>query len=146
MRAKVVGVVLRRQDFNHDGMEARFNRATSATIEALPVIRAIFEKVFREGVQYRSTLIALGGLANEGEEQMELFEDRIRIENLRKASEAVDLINGRFGSRAIGSGTALDLAAVPRGEREEAPARRGLAMRGEDASHRLAIPRWSVAV
>jgi DNA polymerase-4/DNA polymerase V len=146
MRAGMLGVVLRRQDFRHDGMEARLNRPTNATLESLPVIRAMFEKVFRPGVPYRATLIALGNLENDNQEQMEFFQDRISIENFRKASEAVDQVNRRYGSHALGSGSALDIASRPVGEREQAPPRRGLVMEGEDASHRLAIPRWSVVV
>ena len=146
LRARVVGMVLRRQDFRHDGMEARLNRPTAAALEAMPMIRAMFEKTFQCGTQYRATLVALGNLENDGEEQLDFFEDRLRIENFRKASEAIDAINRRFGGNAVGSGTALNLAAVPRGDREEEPARRGLVMEGEDTRHRLAIPRWSIVV
>ncbi|MBM4147993.1 MAG: DNA polymerase IV [Lentisphaerae bacterium] len=146
LRAGCLGVVLRRQDFSHDGVEARLSRATSSVMEAMPAIRKMFEDAYRPDTPYRSTLMLLGGLENEGAEQMDFFEDRPRIENLRRATDAVDEINRRFGRMAIGSGAMLDIARAPESDREEAPVRRGLLMGGEDACRRLGIPRWTMIV
>jgi DNA polymerase-4/DNA polymerase V len=146
LRPRLIGVVLRRQDFTHEGLEATLSRPTSATLEVLPLVRELFKKVFRERVEYRATLVVLGRLEDDREDQYELFEDRPRIERLHHLSEAVDAVNEQFGKHTIRSATSLFLARREAGEREEAPPRRATPLAGETARQRLNIPRLSVAV
>jgi DNA polymerase-4/DNA polymerase V len=146
LRAGAVGVVLRRQDFGHDGLEARFSRPTSSPLEAIPLIRALFDRLFAGGTEYRATLIVLGRLESDRAEQPDLFEDRLRIENIRSATAAADTINARYGKHAVSSATSLFLGAKPATPRDDAPARRRMAFRGETDRQRIGIPRLEIKV
>jgi nucleotidyltransferase/DNA polymerase involved in DNA repair len=145
LRAGALGIVLRRQDFSHDGLEARLPRATAAVGEAVPLIRALFERAFVPGVEYRATLVALGRMEADEAEQLELFGDRNRAEEFRRASEAADAVNRRYGRHAVCLATALDLGEKS-GARDAPPPRRALALPGETPRRRLALPRWNVRV
>jgi DNA polymerase-4/DNA polymerase V len=146
LRASVLGVVLRRQDFSHDGLEARLTRATSSTQAALPLIRGLYERAFQPRVEYRATMIVLAGFEDDRVEQAELFEDRPRLDSLRRLARATDALNEKFGRGAVSSGACLCLARAEPNPREQAPARREIVMKGEGAKRRLAIPRFAIAV
>jgi DNA polymerase-4/DNA polymerase V len=147
LRPKLLGVVLRHHDFRHDGAEARLSRPTSATLEVLPLIRAMFARTFRDGALYRATMIVLGALESDRAQQYELFEDRVKIESLRQVTAAVDGINREFGKHTVCSGTSLHLGRKIANARDAAPARRSsLALRGETQRQRVAMPRWNLRV
>lgn len=146
LRARAIGVVLRRQDFQHDGLESRLTRPTSAALEAMPLIHALFEKAFVPDCEYRSTMVVLGRLESDREEQYELFEDRIRIESIRRATDAIDAINRRYGKHTVCMATGLDMRRPEADPRTEAPPRRTLTFRGETARQRVALPRWEIRV
>lgn len=147
VRPRLLGVVLRRQDFRHDGLEAKLNRPTAVTLEVLPLIRELFDRVYGANVEYRATLVSLGGLENDRAEQMELFEDRPRIDALQRVEAAVDAVNEQFGRYTVRSAASLPLAARPATPREALPARRITErLPGETSRRRLNIPRLSVKV
>jgi len=146
LRPEALGVVLRHHDFRHDGLEARLNRPTSSTMEVMPLIHELFDRTFRSGSKYRSTMIVLGKLRSDASEQYELFEDRLKIESFRSVTGAIDCINERFGKHTVSSATALFLDLKEVVERDEAPARHSMRFGGERGRQRLAIPRWSIVV
>lgn len=146
LRATVLGVILRRQDFRHDGLEARLSRATACRQEAMPTLRALFEQIFQPGVDYRSTLIVLGGLVREQPEQYELFEDRPRIESLRRLTEAVDALSRKYGTHTVVSAAELHLKDKPDTRRDAPPARLQNLLPGETPRRKLAIPRLDLKV
>jgi DNA polymerase-4/DNA polymerase V len=146
LRPRLMGIVLRHQNFTHDGLEAKLSRPTASTQEVIPLIHLMFEKIFLPGCEYRSTLIVLGGLESDRSEQYELFEDRLQIESLRRMTEAVDDLNRKFGKYTVSSGTALFLKNKPESPRDARPARRDTTLRGETARQRVAIPRWTIGV
>lgn len=145
LRPRVIGVVLRRQDFLHDGLEARLDRPTSATLEVLPLVQGLFGQIYRAGVDYRASLIWLGGLEDDGSEQMGLFDDRPRIEAFRRVSEAMDAVNERYGRYTVRTGAGLFLSGRPVTPRESAPERQAEVLPGETRRHRLGIPRLTLA-
>lgn len=146
LRAKALGVVLRHQDFNHSGLEAKLNRSTGSTLEAIPLIRALFDRTFRQGCEYRSTLIALGRFEDDRTEQYELFEDRLKIEDVRRITEAVDAVNRTYGKHAVASGSCLFLDRKTTSSRDDLPSRRSMMVQGENAKQRLAFPRLDLRV
>ncbi|MBA4387481.1 MAG: DNA polymerase IV [Verrucomicrobia bacterium] len=143
LRPKILGIVLRRQDFSHDGMEAKLTRATSSTMEIMPVIREVFEKIFTGNVEYRATMMVLGNLENDGNDQFEFFEDRVRIDRLRSLSKAVDEINSLYGKHTVRSASTL-FAGKQIDSRQVSPARRAISLKGENLRQRLAIPRLDI--
>jgi DNA polymerase-4/DNA polymerase V len=147
VRPRQIGVVLRRQDFRHDGLEAALNRPTAVTLEVLPLIRELFDRVCVAGVEYRATLVALGRLEDDRSEQLDLFEDRPRIEALQRVESAVDAVNEQFGRYTVRSAASLPLAARPAMPRDAQPARRTTErLPGETSRRRLGIPRLTVTV
>ncbi|MFO7870473.1 MAG: DNA polymerase IV [Kiritimatiellia bacterium] len=142
LRARSLGVVLRRSDFRHDGLEAGLNRATSSTVEILPLLRTLFSRVFAENTEYRATMIVLGGLEDDGSEQRELFEDRLKIESYREITRAVDEINARYGKHTVRSAAGLYLEGAPPDPRSDEPPRRKLKFGDETGRKRIGIPRF----
>ena len=146
LRAKVLTVILRHQDYRHHGLEARLNRPTSSALEAMPLVRHLFNHLFEEGSEYRATMLILGKLESDTSEQPDLFEDRLRIEDMRKISGAIDEINKRYGKHTLRSAVSLYMNGRPEHPRNAPPERRRLEMKGETTRQRLAIPRMSVKV
>ena len=147
VRPRVLGVVLRRQDFRHDGLEAQLSRPTAMTLEVLPLVRDLFTRVFVDGVPYRATLIALGALDNDSAQQIDLFEDPLRLAAVQRAEAAVDAVNAQFGRFTLRSAASLPLAGHPVAARETPPMRRSTErLPGESARRRVAIPRMSIQV
>ncbi len=146
LRARVIGLALRHQDFSEDAVEAALNRPTSATQEAAPLARTMFEHVFKPKVDYRATMVVLGKLDPDREEQFELFEDRVRIDNLSKASRAIDSVNEKFGKHTVSLGSSLFLKKGRQTERTALPWRKTDLLDGETARQRLNLPRLSIRV
>ena len=141
-----VCVILRRQDFRHDGLEAQLSRATSATLEVMPLIRTMFEQTFDGQRDYRSTMIFLGALENDQTDQFDLFEDRLKIDDLFRVTGAIDDINRHYGKHAVRSGTSLFLTHKPASPRDMEHARKQLLFPGETPQRRLNFPRMSIKV
>ena len=147
MKAGTLTVALRRSDFTQWGCEARLNRRTASTSEAMPLAMQLFDRVFVAGEAYRTAVILLGDLAEEAScEQMGLFEDRLRIEKLRRVSHAVDAVNGRYGKHTVTLGPTLGLQQHPVTARDELPWRRDHLLSGETFRKRLGIPRLAIKV
>ena len=146
LKPRLLGVVLRQQNFTHDGLEATLSRPSASTLELLPLLRDMFDAIYREGCEYRATLVALARLEDDRSEQYELFEDRVRIENQRRISQAVDALNGKYGKHTVRSAATLFLADKETSDRDDLPARRSEMLRGESSRRRLKIPRMSISV
>jgi len=146
LKPRVLGVVLRHDDFQHNGLEAKLNRATSSDLEALPLIRKLFDRIFRDGSKYRATMIVLAGLESDRFDQYELFEDRLRIDNLQSASRAMDAINRKYGKHTLRSGMSLYLDGTQSNDREVTSPRRDLVWQGETTRQRVAVPRTNIVV
>lgn len=146
LRARTLVIVLRRRDFSQVCLEADLTRATSAPQEMVPLIREMFDQLFEPGVEFRATMIVLSRLEDDRVEQYELFEDRLRIDRLRRAAAAIDEVNGLFGKHkiALGSGLLLDRHRVT--DRDDLPQRKTDLLPGETARKRLGLPKWQIRV
>lgn len=141
LRAGVVGVSLRRQDFQHAGGELPLPRASALDAELLPAVRQLFEQAFQPGTVYRATLVLFAALEDDRVEQLDLFDDHARHEALRALATRTDAINRRFGRGTVQAATLLELARKPLARRDTPPARLAALFAGETACRRLAIPR-----
>ena len=74
-----------------------------------------------------------------------MFEDRLKLDSLRRITFAVDSINRKFGKHTVYSGATLCLKDKEPNDRDEAPPRRETALPGETARQRLGIPRLEIA-
>ncbi|MCF7855860.1 MAG: DNA polymerase IV [Candidatus Pacebacteria bacterium] len=147
LRVRRLGVVLRHQDFHHSGMEGTLSHSTGCSIEATPLIRRLFDASYQSGSDYRSTMIAMGGLECDRTEQLELFGDGLSIDNIRHITEAIDTINRRYGKHTVCSASALYLDRKQWDSRDDHPQRRqNIIFKGENERQRVGIPRWSINV
>jgi DNA polymerase-4/DNA polymerase V len=145
-RTREIYIALRFKDYHEFGLGARLNRATDSTQEVLPVVRELFERIFRPGHEYRTTQIWLTRLEPADRTQFDLFEDRLKIDRLEQLSKTIDEINARFGKHKVCSGTALDIVKTPQNDRTELPWRKLNLLPGETARHRLYLPRLDIRV
>lgn len=141
---RVLVVALRHKDFRQEAIEARLNRPTSATQEALPVARKLFDALYQPGATYRTTMVVLCKLASDRTRQYELFDDPVRVENMKRVSRAMDEINDVFGKHKVHLGAGLMLDRNRKTDRDERPWRQTALLTGENKRQRLAIPRLQI--
>ena len=131
LRARMVAVALRDRDFHQSALEAALNRPTSSTQEAVPLVKDLFDVLYRTDVTYRATIVVLGKLEPDREEQLELFEDRVKIEKMRRTSEVIDKINAQFGKHKLSLGPSLYLDQHKKTNRDQLPWRKTDLLKGE---------------
>lgn len=146
LRTRRLYVALRKKDYSQRGLEGDLSRATASAQEALPLVRAMFERLHEPGETYRTTMVVLANLEEDRVDQFELFEDRLRLEQLRQAAEAIDEVADRYGKHAIGLGTSLHLDHHRKTGRDEKPLRKVTLLDGETARQRLWLPMVDVVV
>jgi DNA polymerase-4/DNA polymerase V len=145
-RTREIFVSLRLKDYRHSGLGARLNRATDSTQEVLPVVRELFEKLYRPGLEYRATQIMLTRMETAQDTQFDLFEDRLRIDRFERLAKTVDSINARFGKHKVSSGASLGIVETPANDRTELPWRKLNLLPGETARQRLYLPRLDIKI
>jgi DNA polymerase-4 len=146
LKARLVVVALRRKDFSQLAVEAKLNRHTSSTPEVLPLIRALFDRLYEEGTEYRTTLVMFGDIVEDRGDQLELFEDRLAIDRMSAASRAIDDINERFGKHKVSLGSSLYLGRGKKNARDVPPQRKNDLLPGETQRQRLGIPKLGIKV
>lgn len=146
LAARTVVVALREKGFGQDGLEARLNRPTSATHQVLPVVRELFNQLYRPGTSYRTTMVVLGKLQEDHGVQYELFEDPVRIDAAIRVAHAMDEVNERFGKHKVQLGPTLQLPLHPITPRDQQTWRQQALLKGETPRRRLGIPRLAIEV
>ena len=146
LRPRIIAIALRQQDFHQNALEARMNRSTSSTHEAVPIVREMFGHLFKQGTEYRATIVALGKLEPDNSRQYELFDDPLKIEQQERMSRAIDEINERYGKHTLSLGTSLLLDRHRYTARDDIPTRKTCLLRGETRRQRLNIPRLMLPV
>jgi len=146
LRAGCITVALRMKDFNQEAVEARLNRPTSSTQEAVPVLKELFNYLYRERCEYRTTVVVLSRIEEDRHHQFELFEDRLRVEKLCRVSRVIDEINKQYGKHTVGLGPSLYLDRHRKTARDALPWRKTDLFKGETARQRLNVPRLSIDV
>ena len=141
--AKEIGLCLRLKDYTGHGDAVTLPCLSAHDCEAAPIVRALFDRLFRPGQVYRSTLVWLGGLVPEHQRQLDLFEDTPARQCHEKLDRAVDSINSRYGQGSVVPAAMLDLSLKPDHPRDAAPERHNTRLHGESA-RRLAIPRLTL--
>ena len=148
LRTKTIGLVLTDHEFRSRGLGADLSRSTASTLEAVPLVSYLFEKVFDSRRRYRRTGIWFSTLEPDKEVQYDLFEDICRIKALRELAECTDQINALYGKHTLhlGSTHALERNRQHLGQRGDLAARKMTLLKGETFRQRLKIPVWDVRV
>ena len=141
--AREIGLCLRLKDYTGQSAGVSLPCPTSHDCEAAPVLRQLFDALFRHGQVYRSTMVWLGGLTSERNRQLDLFEETPERQEYGKLDEAVDRINRRYGQNAVAPATLMDGRLKPWHSRDAAPERYQVLLAGEGDRH-LAIPRMTL--
>ena len=140
LKAKTITIILREQDFNQTGIETDLSHPTASTQEMIPIIKTLFERLFKDNTEYRATIVVLGKLAEDRREQYELFEDRLRIERLSGVTKVVDKINEHFGKHTLSLAPTLFLKRTEQSSRDTQPMRKNTLLQGETRRRRLNLP------
>lgn len=146
LRTRRLYVALRKKDYSQRGVEGDLNRATSSSAEALPLVRAMFAQLYEPCVEYRTTMVVLANLEEDRVDQFDLFEDRLRIDQMRQAAEAIDETAERYGKHAVHSGASMAIHRHPVMPRDEKPLRKITLLKGESDRRRLRLPVLDIAV
>ncbi len=148
LRAKVMCVFLKSQDFRSSGVEAALDRSTSSILDAVGLAGELFESLFRPGTLYRSTGVILSKLEADRTMQYSLFDDVPKIESMKRIDKVMDAVNEHYGKHALHVGTSLWLGKHKQhvSKRGDLPERKMQLLRGETFRCRLGIPIWNVQV
>lgn len=145
-RTREIYVSLRFKDYQQFGLGARLNRSTDSTQEVLPMVRQLFEKIYRNDGEYRATQIWLTRLETSSSTQFDLFEDRLKINKFEKLAKTIDEINARYGKHKVSMATSLQITNTPQNARSELPWRKLNLLPGETERQRLYLPRLNIKI
>ncbi len=148
LRARVMCVYLRNQDFRSSGAEAALDRSTSSTMDAVGLAGELFEQAFQPGTLYRASGIILSKLEADRAIQYSLFDDVPKIESMKRIDRVLDGVNELYGKHALHLGTSLWLGKHRQhvAGRGDLPERKTQLLPGETYRQRLGIPLWRVLV
>ncbi|MDD5670139.1 MAG: DNA polymerase IV, partial [Candidatus Omnitrophica bacterium] len=148
LRVKRIAIFLRDQEFRSCGLEAELDRSSSSIMEAVPLVSALFEKVFCPAKFYRLTGVVLSKLEPDVAMQYSLFDDVPQIRSFRAVDKVIDGVNEIYGKHSLHLGVSLWLGKHRQhlSERGDLPARKAELLRGETFRQRLNIPMWQVKV
>ncbi|MDO8509593.1 MAG: DNA polymerase IV [bacterium] len=93
LSAGQVSVFLKRTDFVIKDAAAKLSRPTAFTLDFLPTVHALLDKVFRLGERYRATGIGLFDLHTSTTVQSNMFEPSDNLPKRRRLYTAIDKIN-----------------------------------------------------
>jgi nucleotidyltransferase/DNA polymerase involved in DNA repair len=140
LAARRLILVLRTQQFDTWGLEAKLSRPTAATNELTSPLAQLFDKLHRPGVLYRSTGVVLGHLVDSTPTQFGLFEDPKRAINNERLFEAIDDAAARFGKHTVSFADCVRLGSQHAGDRGRISDRKACPLDGETARQHIGIP------
>jgi DNA polymerase-4/DNA polymerase V len=140
--AWAAAVILRTQDFRDCYLDMKFTRPTAFSHEVIRALTPLFDQMFSPSLLYRSTGVWLYRLTGETNRQLNLFDPPLEIEKYQRVYAAIDALRGRYGKHTVFLGSSLTAHQFSQhvGERGDAPARKGLLLKGETPRKRLGIP------
>jgi DNA polymerase-4/DNA polymerase V len=107
LAARRLIIFLKTQEFRYRGVEARFSRATAFPNEAMPLVRQLFDQLFRANTLYRATGVVLWELQPDDAIQLNLFESPLELEKQERIFQSVDELAKRYGKHAVFLGSSL---------------------------------------
>lgn len=143
--AKKVAIFIKDQGFARHGMEIELSRASAYPSDITKLIRPLFDSLYEQGVQYRSTGVILSGLQEETNIQGSLFETPVTLENLKQIYDVVDNMAKKFGKHTVHLAGSLKANTFEQhaGVRGDKPARQQHTLKGEWGRKRLGMPVFS---
>jgi len=146
LRARELYISLRTKDYNERSIGVRLNRTFQDAHDVTPTARDLFQQLYQPGTTYRTTGIVLTGLADDMQYQYSLFEDPIRIEQMRALGKTTDLLQARFGKHTVSLGTGLYITNAPQHERDTPVWRKQHRLPGETMRKHIRLPLLNLIV
>ncbi len=140
LAARGLTVYLRRADFSHSAAQGRLTRQSSSTLDFTALAVRIFEEIFENGVNYRSSGVILSEILDEGVDSHDLFEDPVKVEDLKNISIAVDKVNLCHGKHTLHIASSNIVKGNPSHPRNRTSWRKESLLEGESFRQRLNIP------
>lgn len=130
------------QTYRYVGVELKFSRPTAIPSEIIRVVEPHFDQIFNERELYRATGVMLFNLEEDVIKQLDLFNEALRAEGLRKLYRSIDEINEKFGKHTVYLGTSFMANDQPQHleERADLPDRKKISIKGETKRQRIGIP------
>lgn len=141
LASKII-IFLKTQEFDYSGLEAKLTHSSAHVLELTPIVKELFEKVYKSHVLYRATGVILAGLQSNNSIQDSLFSDKVEIKKIEKISKATDEINARFGKHTLHLASTLpvDQFSQHLGERGDVSERKKNVLKGETKRQHLGLP------
>lgn len=146
MRAKELAIYLRQKDYTENGLSVRFSRAVTNAMEITSVVWNLFNRLYVNGAEYRSTTAVLGRIESNAVRQYELFEDPLVVEKTEELGRVVDQINRRYGKHRIFLAPGLAMKNIETNERDQPSWRKLNLLQGETKRRRIRIPRLDLKI
>ena len=140
--AKGLAVYLRTQEYKHYAMEATLSRASAYPPDIVPVLAAMFSRLYRTNILYRATGVVLTDLRPEEGVQLSLFEPPLKVEKLKRIYGVVDDLAAKFGKHTLymGASAAAHKTSQHVLERGDVPVRKTTRFKGESKRKHLPLP------
>jgi nucleotidyltransferase/DNA polymerase involved in DNA repair len=134
--------------FRYAGMEIKFSRPTCIPSEIIRIIEKHFDGIFNDKCKYRATGIMLFNLEEDKLKQLDLFNEALRAEELKRLYKSVDEINEKFGKHTVFLGTSFLANDEPQHEKErgDLTERKKTLFKGENKRQRIGIPMFMGSV
>lgn len=141
LAARKVSIFLKTQDFQIEAVEVCVNRATAFPQDIIPIIKPLFDQLHKRKVKYRATGVVLSELQEDMAIQGSLFENPIKLTQMKKVYSAVDALAKKFGKHTVHTGGSLVAQRVQHtGNRGVQALRKETSLKGERGRKRLNIP------
>lgn len=133
---------LKLQSFQYIALEIKFSRPTSIPSEIISVIEKHFDEIFNKRCLYRATGIILSHLEEDQVRQLDLFNEVLHAEDLKKLYKSIDHLNDKFGKHTVFLGASFLARETPqhRKERNDQPERKNIFFKGENKRQKIGIP------
>lgn len=140
-----VVLFLKTHDFRIRSLEAHLSRASNSPVDLAPILRTLFDQLWNGDTTYRATGVILGQLQPAAPNQLDLFEDPLRVVKTTQIAQTIDAINARFGKHTLFLSDGVHLGATARaqnfhGRRGPPSLRQTVPLPGESTRRHLGIP------
>jgi len=133
-------LLLKGQDFSMRGDERKVSVPTASTGDLVPVLKDIFNGIYRVKTLYRATNVVLYDLVDQKPSQFELFSDPKKLIRNEKLFAAVDEAASKYGKHVVSFADCTALNDQHSGKRGRKSWRRKNRIKGESERKYIGIP------
>lgn len=141
LAAQVVYFFIKTQEFGFRGYEFKLTNPLNTPAALVKLVRQYFDKVWKDGFQYRSTGIILNKLTEEQTGQLDLFGQVAKLQATLQIYRGVDDLSRRYGKHVVFLGSSYQaINNIVYNTRAVESRRKVELFRGETRRRRLSLP------